>query len=208
MSKRKRPATEIEPLAGQRQNGESDKAIQACNDWLRMGSGRSIPSLLQHYRDLSNFQRGFEPPSASHPTLYTWSSNYDWSSRATEYDAAWEKRKNDERDAVLNYGLALEHERVKELYRLAAFLKAQIYEQGEGDVFHNVWVPDVKSIGSGDFAIRVDIERFNSPLIEQYRKVLEDIAKETGGRVDKTDVTTGGKPLTGLIIDFGSDDTE
>ena len=200
---------EIELLAGQRQSDESDKAVQACNDWLRMGSGRSIPSLLAHYKELSTFQRGFEPPSDKHRTLYTWASNYDWASRSTEYDASWERRKNAEHEAVLNYGLALEHERVKELYRLATFLKAQIYERGEGDVFHNVWLPDVKSIGSGEFAIRVDIERFNSPLIEQYRKVLEDIAKETGGRVDRSDVTSGGQPLTGLIIDFGDDnDTE
>lgn len=54
--------------------------------------------------------------------------------------------------------------------------------------FSNLWVADVKSIGSGEFAERVDIERFNSALVEQYRKVLEDIAKETGGRVQKQDI--------------------
>ena len=114
--------------------------------------------------------------------------NYQWTERAKVYDAGWEARKNAEHEAVMNYGLALSHERLRKLYRLEALLEAQIYERGLDDVLHNLWVPDVKSIGSGEFAERVDIERFNSPLLEQYRKVLEDIAKETGGRVQKQEL--------------------
>jgi hypothetical protein len=70
-------------------------------------------------------------------------------------------------------------------------------EQGEDGVYHNVWVPDVKQIGSGADAERVDIEHFNSAIISEYRATLDDIAKETGGRVQKqqTDLTSGGKPI-------------
>lgn len=178
----------IELLSGVRQSGETDNAVIACNDWLRMGSGRSLPALVDQYQEKSDFIKDFKPPSMSIPTLSTWSSRYNWPERATGYDASWEQRKNAERDAVLSIGLALDYERLRKLYRLAAFLEAQIYERDADDVYYNIWMPDVKSIGSGEFAERVDLERFNSALVEQYRKVLEDIAKETGGRVQKQDI--------------------
>lgn len=194
--------TGVELLSGVRQDGESDAAITACNDWLRMGSGRTIPALLNNYQQLITFQKGYKPPSTSYLTLRTWSSNYDWPERAKVFDAEWEARKTAEAEAVQNYGLALQYERVRELYQLAALLKGQIYELSEphpvtGRVsFANLWVADVKSIGSGEYAERVDIERFNSALIEQYRKVLEDIAKEIGGRVNKQELTgANGEPF-------------
>lgn len=203
---------EIELLSGVRQDAESNAAVTACNDWLRLGVGRSIPDLLNSYKQLSTFQRGYKPPSESYGTLRTWSSLYDWPERAATFDASWEARKTAEAEAVKNYGLALEHERLRKLYKLAEMLEGQIYELSEphpitGRVsFANLWVADVKSIGSGEFAERVDIERFNSALIEQYRKVLEDIAKEIGGRVQKTDITTGGDKIipilkTGMDLD-------
>ncbi len=75
-------------------------------------------------------------------------------------------------------GLALAHNRVEQLKVLAIFLKTQMYEQGKGGVYHNVWLPDVKQVGGE----RVDIERFNAPIISEFRATLDDIAKETGGR--------------------------
>lgn len=188
--------SDLQPLSGQRQDKETDAAVTACNDFLRLGSGRSISGLVQKYTDMSMFQTDFKPPSTSAQTLYSWSSRFDWADRAAVYDAAWEERKNAEREAVLNYGLALDYERLRELYRLADLLRGQIYERNpESGVFDNIWLPDVKSIGSGESAERVDIERFNAALVEQYRKVLEDIAKEVGGRVNKTDLTSDGKPI-------------
>lgn len=133
---------------------------------------------------------------------------FNWAQRAVEYDAAWEAKKNTERERVLAYGLALDYERIRKLYRLAAMLEAQIYERGESGVLHNIWMPDKKSVGSYPEQEIVDIERFNSPLIEQYRKVLEDIAKETGGRVNKTDLTSNGERLPNVFevihIDYRS----
>lgn len=176
--------TGFELLSGQRQSSESDSAVIACNDWLRMGSGRSLPALLEKYADLNQNI----PPTASYATLKVWSMQYAWAERAREYDATWEARKNAEREAVLNYGLSLDYERLRKLNRLAALLETQIYERGETGILHNLWMPDVKAIGSGEFAERVDIERFNAPLLEQYRKVLDDIAKETGGRVSQVKI--------------------
>lgn len=182
---------QLQLLNGQRQKGESDAAVTACNDYLRMGSGRSLSGLVEQYQNLSNFQRDYKPPSKSYGTIATWSSAYAWAERANAFDAEWEQRKNSEREAVLSYGLALDYERLRKLYMLASFLEAQIYERGEDKIYHNIWLPDVKQIGSGQDAERVDIERFNAPLLEQYRKVLEDIAKEVGGRVDNKSISGG-----------------
>lgn len=189
------PEPQLDLLSGQRQNGESDKAVQALNDWLRLGNGRTLSWLLEKYTDSPH-----NAPTDSLNTLKHWSKTFNWAERANEFDATWDARKTAESEAILNFGLAHSHERVRKLYRLAALLEAQIYERGLYGDLHNLWVPDVKSIGSGEFAERVDIERFNSALLEQYRKVLEDIAKETGGRVIRTDVTSDNKPLKGYYV--------
>lgn len=186
MGKSKLPTTEyqLELLKGQRRKGESDKSVQACNDFMRLGTGRTIPLLLQHYEFL---QESAKPTDSIH-TLYRWHNDYEWKLRAAEYDAEYEAIKNVERQAVMEYGVALEHERVRKLKRLADMLEAQIYERGANGELYNVWVSDVKQIGSGENTERVDIERFNGQLIEQYRSVLDDLAKETGGRKTKTEI--------------------
>lgn len=180
----KQLTTELQPLKGQRQKGESDSAVIACNDWLRLGTGRSLPELLEYYTE--SYQK--LPPTDNLQTLKNWSSKFDWAERATEFDVDYEAIKNAERQAVMDYGLALDYERVKKLKRLVDFLERQIYEKGIGDDYHNVWLPDVKQIGAGEFAERVDIERFNSALISEYRAALDDLAKEVGGRKQRTEI--------------------
>jgi len=150
-----------------------------------MGAGRSLASLQRAYTD----QHDITPPTQSIDTLKRWSIHYGWQARAESYDAQIERQKTARATEIMHSGLALEHERVEKLERLATFLEEQIYEQGEDGVFHNVWLPDVKQIGAGEFAERVDIERFNSALIDQYRGTLDDLAKETGGRRNKTEVS-------------------
>lgn len=96
--------------------------------------------------------------------------------------------------------MALDFERTDELKGLAHFLIEQIYETGEDGVYHNVWLPDVKQIGSGSNVERVDIERFNAAIIDQLRGVLDDLAKETGGRKRSMELTGAeGTPLFNLI---------
>jgi hypothetical protein len=204
----KKTAAELELLSGHRQSGESDNAVVACNDWLRLGTGRTLSRLLSKYNDIQQKSA----PTQSLNTLQQWSAKFDWQARATEFDAGWEARKNAEREAVMGYGLALDYERVNKLFRLADFLEGQIYEKGAPDPvtgyepYHNVWVPDVKSIGGGEFAERVDIERFNSALLAEYRATLDDIAKEVGGRVKKADVTSGGKAIPIIVTKMDIDE--
>ncbi len=185
----------LQPLSGVRQKSESDAAVQACNDWLRMGAGRSLRELSHNYSQQVTRNKRFKPPTEDYDNLRQWSSKFSWAERATEYDANFESLKNAERQAVFNQSLALDFGRVKELIELAEFLKAQLYEQDENGNFHNVWNPDVKGVGQGPDAMIVDIEKFNPAIIQQYRETLADIAKEVGGRVTKTEVAgkDGGK---------------
>ena len=83
---------------------------------------------------------------------------------------------------ALSSGLALKAERIKRLAELAELM--------EDDLFGGVmWTSDVKMIGTGDYQERVEFELFNSAEVQQYRGVLDDIAKEVGGRITKTEVT-------------------
>lgn len=179
----------IQPLNGQRQKGESDVAVIACNDFLRMGVGRKLSDLIHSYSQQITRKRNFAPPTLDYETIRQWSSKFEWAERASAYDAEFEVLKNEERQRVFNQALSLDFGRVKELIELAEFLKEQLYEQDEDGNFCNIWNPDVKGIGKGEDYERIDIERFNSALVSEYRATLKDIADEVGGRVKKQEVT-------------------
>jgi hypothetical protein len=186
-------------LAGERHDKESDKAAQACNDYLRMGPGRSLEKLLGRYQAATE-----APPTQRLKSLKDWSRFYGWQKRAEDYDAEQDNLKTAEVDtkrrAVMEEGLALDFERVVELKELAALLSEQIYTKMSDNTYPNIWLRDVKQIGSGEFAERVDLVRFNAPLIEQYRGTLDDLAKETGGRKQRVDLS-GQVAMTPFMAD-------
>lgn len=95
---------------------------------------------------------------------------------ASEYDA-------------LSAGLALKAERVRKLQQLAALM--------EKDLFGGfLWTDQVKALGSGEFMQIVDYEEFNTAEVQQYRGVLDDIAKEVGDRRAGLELTgKNGKPI-------------
>ena len=65
------------------------------------------------------------------------------------------------------------------------------------------WLEDKKGVGSGAVAEIYDFLRFNKAEIDAYRDVLDDIAKELGGRVVKSELSwQDGKPL---VIEFVND---
>lgn len=194
--------SELELLAGTQQQGETIKAVQACNDFLRLGVGRSLGKLAEKYAKISQS----EPPTKNISTLKKWSASFDWQARAAEFDASWDERKTAERKAVMDYGLSLDYERVTKLKELADFLESQLYETDDDGNLINLWLPDVKGIGSKEDFERVDIERFNSALLSQYRGVLDDLAKEVGGRVNRQDITSDGNPIPIAIINADPDD--
>lgn len=213
-----RPALKL--LQGDRQDRESKNAVLACNDFLRLGPGRTLVYLAQQYRQTSQNLTN-KPPTKSLATLRDWHLKFNWPARAEAYDTILEAEKNEaeqrRRQEIMNSGFALTYERVAALNQVANFLLDQIAEevvvtppaqefadwqplagvsaptaQNEAPTKTrpNVWLKDVKQIGRGDDAERVDIVRFNSALFEQFRGLLDDLAKETGGRVTKTENKT------------------
>jgi hypothetical protein len=89
-------------------------------------------------------------------------------------------------------GYALKEHRVYKLSILAALL--------EKDLFGGfIWTDQVKGVGSGDIAEIVDYEEFNAAEIVQYRGILDDIAKEMGGRVQRQDLTTAGEKISNSL---------
>lgn len=195
-------------LAGQRQKRETSRNVQACNDYLRLGPGRSLRILWERY---AKDNRSL-PPTSNFDTLKMWSAKWGWVARAEAYDAECEQAKNARRREIMESGLALDYERVETLKRIAALLEGEIEKRAEVEGLdgepakdkngnpiegerYRVWLPDVKQIGSGDYAERVDIERYNSAIFGDLRGVLDDLAKETGGRIARQDITSGGKKL-------------
>jgi len=87
---------------------------------------------------------------------------------------------------ALSAGLALTSERVKKLKALALRLERDLFGDDNQDY---IWTDQVKGVGSGDIAEIVEYEEFNSAEIAAYRGILDDIAKEVGGRIDRQDVT-------------------
>lgn len=198
----------VELLAGEKRERESSRAVQGCNGYLRLGPGRSLYTLWERYSEYDQML----PPTANFNTLKNWSAKYGWVARAELYDAEMEQAKNERRKEIMESGLALDYERVDSLKELAAFLIGEIEktvvvkmgddeseDRGEGTAESGerfrVWLPDVKQIGSGEHAERVDIERYNSAIFSDLRGVLDDLAKETGGRIAQHDIKSDGKAL-------------
>lgn len=156
----------MELLAGEKQRGETSKAIQACNDYLRMGPGRSLRELAKQYN--SESQRN-TAPTLSSDTMMGWSSRYDWQERAQAYDTQTEARKTAEADAVMQEGLALAHNRVRMLKELAEKVRDFVVSE---------------TVAKGK-----TVETLDTATGHLLRGVLDDIAKETGGRVIKQEHT-------------------
>lgn len=101
---------------------------------------------------------------------------------------------------ALTTGLALKEERVKSLKRLAALM--------ERDIFGGfLWTDQVKSVRDGESSTVVEYEEFNRSEVDAYRGVLDDLAKETGGRAIKQELT--GKMTFRVVYDNapkGTDD--
>lgn len=193
----------IELLAGQRKERESAKAIQACNDYLLMGPGRSLQKLCQNYAEA----RPEKPPTRHIATLKEWSRFYEWQARVVLYDTAIQGQKTAIAREAMQTGLANTFERVLALKKLASTLAGEIWQDDGTLVPGKVWLKDAKQIGAGPLADRVDLIRFNAPLIEQYRGVLDDLARETGGRKQQLEHSgPGGGPIE--TKDVGLSDEE
>lgn len=117
--------------------------------------------------------------------------DYYRKSRAIDLQAI---AKIDEKNA-LTIGYALKEYRVMKLSKLASLLEADLF----GGF---LWTEETKGVGSGDAAEVIDYDVFNAAEVAQYRGVLDDIAKEVSGRVQRQEMTgADGGAVTIRIVD-------
>lgn len=190
--------TQIQLLAGDRQPRETDAAVCACNDYLRMGVGRSVRNLQQKYSEST----AEPPPTKTLRVLFRWSSEFQWQERASAYDAAQDAAKTAEIARLRTEGLAADYERIRELDSLYRLLRTELDDRG-------VWHTDIKLSSRGD---QVEVEVINKALIDSLRNVLDDIAKEVGGRKERKEISgPGGGPIqveaveSALLKTYGND---
>jgi len=158
----------IQPLTGQRHDRETDAAVVACNDYLRMGIGRSLRGLLE---SIQNTDKSLTKKLAW-GTIAGWSHKFDWQERAAAYDAEQDEAKTTEIHRIRTEGLAADHNRIVELAEIFDALKQDFTASG-------LYRTDIKLSATGQ---QVEVESFNKPLIDTMRGILDDIAKEVGGR--------------------------
>ena len=157
---------------------ETPKAAQAWADYLALGPDRSLEKLASRYHRRRKFPKS--SPASTLRQLKRWSAEFGWQDRLRDI-VDREVREAQEREAahvreVMETGYALPHHRVALLKRLTDDLVADVTEGGRR------WVRDVKVIGTGEEAEKVDVERFNESEFKQIRGLLDDIAKEKGER--------------------------
>jgi hypothetical protein len=124
-------------------------------------------------------------PKEAPSKWYQMAKRFKWEERASAWDAAQiaeiEKSVTTEKAKVLLTGYAVMYRRVAQLNEQAEQLIAMTKDPDK------VWTPDVKSIGSGPLAERVDLVQFNAALFHEVRATFDDIAKELGERVKKAE---------------------
>lgn len=198
------PAKILRPIAGELQPGERPKAVRACNDYLRMGPGRSLGKLAASIvkvqveigrvsgTDTAALKRRTKSVKSA---LERYSSAYGWVARAEMFDAALEEKRTREATRILSSGYANPHERVYQLDRLARKVVRDLDE--------SLYMLEPKQVAGR----RVDVKRFKSKQVAAARGILEDIALETGGRVKQSHIQVSG--LAGLLGEApGFDDAE
>lgn len=188
-----------------------DRMEQEPSIWYRrferfrlMEPSRSIAAVFQQEDAEKNREKPRTKPTGD---WYEVAKQWRWEERAEAWDAYQasieEKQIAQEKAKVLRRNYALMHKRVAILDEKVRQLLAMTEDEGK------VWVPDVKSVGTGPTAERVDLVQFNADLYREIREYLTDLAEETGGRVKKTEtaITSLPKIYTGIEpTDDGSED--
>lgn len=170
-------------------DGEPLLWFQRFTRFRLMQPTRSISQVFQeeNSKKLEKTRKSPEPDG----TWYAKSKEWQWEERANAWDAyqtqEQEKIIAKEREQVIKFRYALMHKRVQQLDRLAQQLLDYAKEEDK------VWMLDVKAIGNGPDAERVDLMRFNDALFREIRAHFADIAAELGERVKTTKQEITGK---------------
>lgn len=163
-----------------RRDGEPALWYRRFERYLLMFPRRSVAAVFHEEETEKNREKPRKKPTGD---WYEISEQWQWEERAEAYDAAQFAEEEKVKQRVFRSGYALQHNRVLALQKQAEDLIAMTADQAK------VWVPDVKAIGTGPDAERVDLVNFNAPLFTLIDKLLASIAAEMGERIKKTELT-------------------
>jgi len=185
-----------------RLKGERSRAYAAFSDYCLLGATRSLKKLCVEYRRQRDCDSAVEIPTQRGRTLDTWSSRFGWQERVEEYDLAMREINQEGLEKEVFDGAAKPANRIHELKKLANDLSRMIYtEDDDFEISHPghrpfLWLKETKVIGSGPLAYPMNVYRYNSAIIGDYRGLLDDLARETGGRKHLVDVTSANHGIT------------
>jgi len=163
------------------QPGEPSLWHQRFEYFRLMGPLRTIGKAYRKYRkDIDDVEINY---SATHYWREK-AREWEWEERAQAWDEAVAEEKEERAIAVFGEGLSLSHERVAKLKLIAEKLE--------------------------DYILDPRTTRISPHIIEQYRGLLDDIAKERGDRSSKVAVTgpTGGPIVIETVWGRGGAFTE
>lgn len=161
-----------------------------------MGAGRSLRKLHEHYKGQIRSGSGTNIPTQYLSTLSRWSSRNSWQTRAAEYDLAMRKAGQSLIEEEAFTGAAKPANRIQRLKKIFEDLSRMIYEENEDfEINHPgrrpfLWLKEVKIVGSGVNAREIAVYRYNGSIISDFRGLLDDIAREVGGRRQAIDIST------------------
>ena len=98
-------------------------------------------------------------------------------------------RRNIDNEAI-NTGLAIRAKRIEALIKLAIIMEEDLVNK------KLTWLQNAKAIGN----MQYDYEEFNAAEVRELRGVYDDIAKETGGRIHRTDITSDNRQIKGYVL--------
>lgn len=133
-------------------------------------------------------------------TLGEWKSHPDFKARVDLHISELRAR-------VRRRGIAIVENRVAHLQRRHDLMNEVIVERGKSREMQGVpggatglMVHNVKAVGSGENAERIDLYEVDTALLKELREHERQAAQELGQWQDKIDHTTGGKPFIVKIL--------
>lgn len=139
-------------------------------------------------------------------TLFQWRSK-------PEFRARIEKHQDDIRTRIRSRGIAIVENRVRALQDRWDRMHRLMNERGASTEMLNVpggstglLVHNVKSIGAGPTAEKVDLYEFDAALFKEMREHEKQAAQELGQWTEKADLTSGGKSIVKVLRGVTMDD--
>lgn len=175
---------------------ETPDAKQAWNDYLAMGPERSLEKLLVLYQGGTK-----AAPTRRLRTLKDWSRFHGWDRRLAEIA-------EQEHQAIVRRGIADKQNRIDALNDRWQRLHQVIEERGADPEMEDVpggrtglLVHQVKIIGAGDNAQRIDEYKVDDGTLDQFLKHEKQAAQELGQWVEKGELTgASGKEVVFRVV--------